>query len=435
MKKLKTKSENLNHVDDNNLKPNNSANSLIQFIKFLPDSKKISYLDLDRDLTKHIKRGHRWIYDSIKSKKQIKHPEFGLLTYKNEILGVGFYNPNSTLKFRMFCLADDFGFNKNNIQKTLTDWADSQWVKAIQLRRFFDLNITNCFRLINGEGDGLPGLVVDLYNDTAVIKFENEDMENLWNSEEIANRIVQVWPQIKNVYLKRKNDAPIKGQNIIGKISNEVIFKENNCFFSSNIIDAAKTGFFLDQRDNRRFVQNYSKNLDVLNLFSYTGGFSIFAGKGQAKSVTSVDIAKAAIENVARNFELNQLTCQQNNIATDAFAFVEQEIKQKSKYGLVITDPPSFAPNEKSVPQATAAYTKIFSDSIKLVKKNGYFAASSCSSHIDSKQFMEICKEAFSKTRKRGTLVYWGGQPSDHPFPLAMEELRYLKFAFFRIDD
>ncbi|MGZ3769171.1 MAG: class I SAM-dependent rRNA methyltransferase, partial [Bdellovibrio sp.] len=113
---------------------------------------------------------------------------------------------------------------------------------------------------------------------------------------------------------------------------------------------------------------------------------------------------------------------------------LEQQNVEKKKYDLVITDPPSFAPNEKSVEQAKAAYTKVFSNSIKLVNHEGLFAASSCSSHISSREFMDICQEAFSRARKKATVVYIGGQPVDHPYPLAMEELRYLKFALFRLD-
>ena len=171
-----------------------------------------------------------------------------------------------------------------------------------------------------------------------------------------------------------------------------------------------------------------------MNLFSYTGGFSVFAAAGGAKSITSVDIAKVAIEAVKRNFELNNFKTEHRDIAVDAFEFVEQEIAKKSKYGLVITDPPSFAPNAKSVGAATAAYTKIFANSIKLVSENGLFAASSCSSHISTEAFLEICSEAFSKSNRRGTLIHLGAQPIDHPYPLAMTELRYLKFALFRVE-
>ena len=212
--------------------------------------------------------------------------------------------------------------------------------------------------------------------------------------------------------------------------SNEVADK----LFSSNIRDGAKTGFFLDQRDNRNYIRDFSKNKNVLNLFSYTGGFSIYAAAGGASSVTSVDIAKAAISAVERNFAINKLTTKQESLAVDAFQYVQDCITKQIKFDFVITDPPSFAPNEKSVPQATAAYTKIFSDSLRLVKDNGYFVASSCSSHIHHPAFIEIIKEAFSKAKRTGTLIHFGGQPSDHPFPLAMEELRYLKFAFFRLD-
>jgi 23S rRNA (cytosine1962-C5)-methyltransferase len=259
-------------------------------------------------------------------------------------------------------------------------------------------------------------------------------MESIWNSKNIAARIVAHFPFINCVYLKRRNDEKIKGESLIGSLELETQFKENNMLFASNIREASKTGFFLDQRDNRRLIQDFSKNKSVLNLFSYTGGFSIFAAAGGAKSVTSVDIAKVAIEAVQRNFEINNFKTPTENIATDAFEYVDHQIKSKNQFDLVITDPPSFAPNEKSVPQATAAYTKIFSDSLKLVKQNGLFAASSCSSHISTEAFFEITKEAFSKARLRGTLVKIGGQPTDHPFPLAMEELRYLKFALFRLD-
>ncbi len=206
------------------------------------------------------------------------------------------------------------------------------------------------------------------------------------------------------------------------------------CFFASNIRDAAKTGFFLDQRDNRKLIGQFSKNKTVLNLFSYTGGFSIFAAHGGASEVTSVDIAKAAIEASTRNFEVNKLETKHNAIAADAFLWIDEQIKLKNKWDLVITDPPSFAPNQKAVETATVAYTKVFANSLKLVKGNGLFAASSCSSHISTDMFLDICREAFSKTRKKGTLVYMGGQPFDHPYPLAMDELRYLKFALFRVD-
>lgn len=395
---------------------------------------KLPILTLTRDVTKHLKRGHRWIFANCFDEKAKIQSGPGLLQYKNEALAIGVVQADTQLRFRVCFLTEELFYKKNNPKLSLDQWARNQWKKALNLRQNFDPEKTNSFRLINGEGDGMPGLIVDIYANTAVIKHDHSIMEKFWNQKAIAQQICQDLPQVQCVYLKRRNDDDCKGENLIGALPEEVIFKENGILFSSNIRDAAKTGFFLDQRDNRLLLSRFSKNLSVLNLFCYTGGFSLLAAAGGAKKITSVDIAKVAIENVKRNFELNYFSTEHKDIAADAFQFVEEEIKAKHKYDLVITDPPSFAPNEKAVPQATNAYIKIFADSLKLVEENGLFAASSCSSHIHFEAFLEITREAFSKARRRGTLVYLGGQPTDHPYPLAMEELRYLKFALFRVD-
>lgn len=356
------------------------------------------------------------------------------LYFKNELMGYGVVQADTQLKFRLFCLSDETFFRKNNASKTFEMWSERQWKNAVRIRQTFDLKKTNSFRLINGEGDGFPGLVIDVYNEVAVIKHDHAIMEKVWDHAALVAQIQQSFPQIQCVYLKRRNDADEKGVSLHGTLPAETVFKENEMLFASNIRDAAKTGFFLDQRDNRALIRNFSKGIDVLNLFSYTGGFSIFAAAGGARSVTSVDIGKDVIAAVKRNFELNALKTEHRDVAADAFEFVEQEYAQKKKYGLVITDPPSFAPNAKSVPQATSAYIKIFSSSLRLVEDNGFFAASSCSSHISTEAFLEITREAFSKAHRRGTLVYMGAQPVDHPYPLMMTELRYLKFALFRVE-
>jgi 23S rRNA (cytosine1962-C5)-methyltransferase len=394
----------------------------------------IETIELKRDVTKHLKQGHRWIFANCFDESRSVKSGVHLLTFKGEALALGIWQGDTQLRFRVLVLAEEPIFRKNNMKRTLELYFETQWRKALALRKPFDLAVTNSFRLINGEGDGLPGLIVDLYNDTAVIKHDHAVMEKTWNAKVIAEKIQTEFSQIKCVYLKRRNDADEKGTNIVGTLAAEVQFLENGVLFASNIRDAAKTGFFLDQRDNRKMIQHFAKDKTVLNLFSYTGGFSIFAAKGGAKEVTSVDIAKVAIQTVDRNFAINGLKTTHHDIATDAFEYLEQQTLQKNKYDLVITDPPSFAPNEKSVEQAKAAYTKVFANSIKLVHPEGLFAASSCSSHISAKDFMEICKESFSRARKKATLVYRGGQPVDHPYPLAMEELRYLKFALFRLD-
>ena len=403
-------------------------------MSFVNSPEVLPQISLSRDITKHLKRGHRWVFANGFDPKL--KPASGLhsLNHKGELLGFGVVQADTQLRFRMFCQCDEPFFRKNQIAKTFDVWVQRQWKNALVIRKSFNLGNTNAFRLINGEGDGFPGLVIDIYQDVAVIKHDHPIMEKVWNRQNIAEQIIKDFPNIKTVYLKRRNDDDEKGLNLIGELPLETTFKENGLLFASNIRDGAKTGFFLDQRDNRFLIQNFAKDRTVLNLFSYTGGFSLFAAAGGAKKITSVDISKAATAAVKRNFELNQIKTEREDIAADAFDFVEKEILQKKKYDLVITDPPSFAPNEKSVPQATAAYTKIFSNSIRLVEDDGLFAASSCSSHISTEVFLEITREAFSKAKKRGTLVHLGTQPVDHPYPLMMSELRYLKFALFRVE-
>jgi 23S rRNA (cytosine1962-C5)-methyltransferase len=403
-------------------------------MSFIHSPDQLPSITLSRDVTKHLKRGHLWAFSTCFDEKQTFTSGLHELYYKKELLGLGVVQADSQLRFRMFCLADSYFYKKNSAQKTLALWSQQQWRKALSIRKNFNLDTTNSFRLLNGEGDGTPGLVIDIYQNVAVIKHDHVIMETVWNRQEIAEQLKKDLPQLDCVYFKRKNDNEEKGVNLIGTLPPETIFRENGLMFSSNIRDAAKTGFFLDQRDNRELVGKFSQGLEVLNLFSYTGGFSISAAAGGAKKVTSVDIAKAAILAVDTNFKLNNFTTEHEDIAADAFDYVDQQILLKSKYDLVITDPPSFAPNEKSVPQATAAYIKIYSNSIKLVKDNGTFAASSCSSHISTEDFLEICREAFSKARKRGVVIHLGAQPIDHPYPLAMPELRYLKFALFRVE-
>lgn len=395
-------------------------------------SEEVPTIELVRDVTKHILRGNRWIFADCFDQKG--KPGLALLKLKKDILAIGLVQPDVQLRFRLLCLTEEFYFKLKDIPGSLLKWAEIQMDRAIALRKSWPSSTNNSFRLISGEGDGLPGLIIDIYNDTAVIKHDHPVIESFYNHKGIAQKIMSEFPNITCVYLKRRNDVEEKGVNIIGELKEEVLFLENGARFASNIRDAAKTGFFLDQRDNRKLVGQFSKDKTVLNLFSYTAGFSIFAALGGAKHVTSVDIAKAAIEAAKRNFEVNEIKVPHDAIAEDAFVYIDEQIKNKRKWDFVITDPPSFAPNQKAVEAATAAYVKVFTNSLKLVNHGGLFAASSCSSHISTDMFLDICREAFSRTRKKGTLVYLGGQPFDHPYPLAMEELRYLKFALFRLD-
>ena len=378
-------------------------------------------LKLTRDLTKHIKRGNPWIFsDAVEKIKAAEGSYTILLSHKNEVLAHGFYSPNINLAFRVLNLGDK-KFNDLEVEKRLH--------RAIANKKHLLSQENKCFRFLNGEGDELPGVVADFYDGVIVLKLDGTASENFWMKDAFATFFMeQKEIPVKCVYFKRKNREEEKGMILAGECDNltDLEFLEHGVKFRTNIIDAAKTGFFLDQRENRNFIRSISKDKTLLNLFGYTGGFSVYAGLGGASKVTTVDIAPNAIKGAEINWEINHLSPEKHE-------FVAESQKQKKMWDIVITDPPSFAPNQKAVDSAKDAYTKVFADSLKLVKDGGYFAASSCSGHISFEVFLEIVQEALSKSRRRGKVLLIKGQPEDHPFPFALPEMRYLKFVYLQV--
>ena len=390
---------------------------------------KAHKLKLTRDLVKHIKRGNPWVFADAVEKLKIPEGSYAILTgNKNEVIAHGFYSPSINLAFRVLHLGDK-KFNDSEVVARMS--------RAITNKKHLLTPDNKCFRILNGEGDELPGVVADYYAGVVVLKLDGTAAEAFWKKQDIANYFMeQTQIPVKCVYYKRKNKEEDKGSILAGEFENlnEVEFLENTVKFRTNIPDAAKTGFFLDQRENRQFLRTVSKDKSVLNLFGYTGGFSVYAGLGGATKVTTVDIAPNAITASELNWDINLLPSERHEaICEDAFLFVENAQTEKKIWDIVITDPPSFAPNQKAVDAAKDAYTKIYSDSLKLVKDGGFFAASSCSGHISFESFMEIVQEALSKSRRRGKVILVKGQPEDHPYPMALPEMRYLKFVYLQV--
>ncbi len=390
---------------------------------------KTQRLKLTRDLTKHIKRGNPWVFsDAVEKLKTPEGSYVQLVNHKNEILAHGFYSPSINLAFRMLTLGDK-KFNDQEVVNRLS--------RAITIKKHLLTLENKCFRVLNGEGDELPGVVADYYDGVVVLKLDGSVSEAFWKKEEIANYFMeQSQIPVKCVYFKRKNKEEEKGMILAGECNNlaDLEFLEHGVKFRTNIIDAAKTGFFLDQRENRNFIRSVSKDKTLLNLFGYTGGFSVYAGLGGATKVTTVDIAPNAIKASEINWQINLLSEEKHEaLCEDAFEYVTEAYKQKKLWDIVITDPPSFAPNQKAIETAREAYTKVFTDSLRLVKDGGFFAASSCSGHISFESFLEIVQEALSKSRRRGKVLLIKGQPEDHPFPFALPEMRYLKFVYLQV--
>ena len=387
-------------------------------------------LRLNRDLVRMIKRGHPWVYgDALRELPPAPagSPAVLLDNRKGQPVAQGFYDCRCPVALRI-CETDP--------EVRLDDrWAEKRLRTAIDVRRLFlNSEQTTGFRLCNGEGDGLPGLVVDCYHDAAVLKLDGDGPNGFWNSAEIGNWLARE-RKLQCVY-ERPKERGAAGQVLWGTVPSDPIpFLEHGLRFTADLIRGQKTGFFLDQRDNRQLVRGWSQQLRVLNVFSYTGGFSVAAGIGKAAHVTSVDIAPAAIEVANHHWQMNGLAdSSHTGIVADAFEYLAQAAAERQRWDLVILDPPSFAPNRESVPRAQMAYEQVIESGARVTATRGFLAVASCSSHIDLPMFLECCEEGISRARRRGTVLTIGGQPSDHPSPLALPEFRYLKFVLLRID-
>jgi 23S rRNA (cytosine1962-C5)-methyltransferase len=413
------------------------------------------HLRLARDLSRSIRRGHPWVY--AESLREIPKVPAGskavLLDYKHsKEIARGYCDPHSPIAFRS-CTVDE----KDKLDDR---WARRQFDRAYRLRKALfrspssrdgtardqiegvapvdDLagrpNHTTGFRLFHGEGDGLPGLVVDIYGEVAVIKLDGPAATNFWDAEGIAEWLMQA-TRVKAV-VQRERDRGKDPRIIAGELDDPAVpFLEYGLKFTADVLHGQKTGFFLDQRENRALIRKLAYNRRVLNLFSYTGGFSIAAGVGGAQHVTSVDVAEPAIEVSRTHWELNELSPGQHEaVSADVFDYLAEAKKAGHRWEVIIVDPPSFAPSQEALSRAIASYERLFGLAAELVSPAGLLAAASCSSHLRDQQFLEICEESLSAARRRGRMLTFNGPPADHPAPVALREFRYLKFALMQLD-
>jgi 23S rRNA (cytosine1962-C5)-methyltransferase len=346
---------------------------------------------------------------------------------KGREIAQGFYDPHSPLAFRV-CTVD--------LTEQLDDtWAEKRMSRALTLRQLLFDDQTTGFRLFNGEGDGLPGLICDVYGDTAVVQFDGAGPGGFWDSQGVAHWIVRNLA-LNTVYLKSQSRDEGADRVLAGPPpAQEIIFLENGVRFSVNVVKGQKTGFFLDQRENRHLVKQVAAQRRVVNIFGYTGGFSVYAGLGGARQVMTVDVAGPALQAACHNWSLNNLPAGAHaTLQADAFAFLDQAARQRLSWDLVIVDPPSFAHSSEMVKKALVAYQKLIAATATITTTDGLLAAASCSSHVDLAAFLSACEVGVSQARRRATLLTINGQPADHPSPLPFSEFRYLKFVLMRVE-
>lgn len=304
--------------------------------------------------------------------------------------------------------------------------------EAFQLRKTLNLpsSATNAYRMVHGEGDGLPGLIIDIYNGVAVMQAHSAGMHR--NRNEVAEALKKILGNsLQAVYYKSRGTLPgelrqqATDEYLLGNAITPQQIMENNCLFEVNWTDGQKTGFFLDQRDNRALVAAYSTGRTVLNAFCYTGGFSVYALKAGALRVDSIDASARAIELTKENLKLNGFAPTDNLcLAEDAFDYLETSA---GKYDMIILDPPAFAKHRQAKHQAIKGYQRLNALALKNIRSKGIVATFSCSQIIDSQLFYDTIVSAAVQAGRNIRVLCKLCQPSDHPVSAFHPEGEYLK--------
>jgi 23S rRNA (cytosine1962-C5)-methyltransferase len=379
-----------------------------------------------------IRRFHPWIFSG--AIKKINGPVsegdiVSVYSNQNEFLGIGHYQIGSIavriVSFQDVELNEDFWRGKI--------------VSAYKFRESLQLTqnpSTNVYRLIHAEGDGLPGLIVDVYNDTAVMQMHSIGMYLM--KDELARIIKDVLGEkIQAVYDKSSKTIPFKADvnavdaYLLGN-KNEGLVLENGLSFKVNFEEGQKTGFFIDQRDNRFLLQQYSQNRDVLNMFCYTGGFSFYAMKGGAKTVHSVDSSGKAIDLTRENVELNFPDDPRHQaIVADAFEYLKDI---KDKYDLIILDPPAFAKHREALGHALQGYKRINAKAFEQIRPGGIVFTFSCSQVVSKDKFREAVFSGAAIAGRTVRILHQLSQPSDHPINIYHPEGEYLKGLVLHVE-
>ena len=378
-----------------------------------------------------LKLFHPWVFSGAVAKADGNSSEGDIVeifTHEGEYLATGHFH-NGSIKVRIF------SFEK-------TDADENFWLNKLQdayrLRKSLGLTEnknTNLYRLVNGEGDGLPGLIIDIYGSVAVIQTHTLGMHR--EKQNLLAGLKSIYgPKLEAVYDKSADTMGKQGVQQVnnGFLSGEIREKtlvENNILFNVNWVEGQKTGFFIDQRENRKLLENYSAGKKVLNTFSYSGGFSMYALKGGASLVHSVDSSKKAVELSDINARLNGFEERHSVFAIDVFDFMK---KSDEKYDIIILDPPAFAKHLSAVENAMAGYRNLNTEGFRRVSKGGMLFTFSCSQVIDRGLFRKLVFQAAAQAKRNVRIIHQLSQGPDHPVSIYHPEGEYLKGLVLVVD-
>ena len=387
-----------------------------------------------------IRKGHPWVYaDSIRETN--RHGETGDLAVvydrNNRFLAIGHFDPESPIRIRILHHGKPIQLDEVWWRQRLSD--------TIAKRRPILSGKTNGCRLIHGENDGWPGLVLDQYAGVQVLKLYTLSWIPIL--DEIRHWILDECPPDSIVLRMSRNiqEAASKrfgrkdGQLLYGPVpTGPVPFVENGVWFEADVLKGQKTGFFLDQRDNRLRISSLALGKQVLNAFSFSGGFSLLAAAGGASSVTDLDISRHALESAQRNWLLNKgnmriSQCRHKTVQADVFKWFKGDPDQT--FDVVIVDPPSLAKKERERQGALQAYHQLALGAIQRVSRGGILLACSCSAHVGADEFFEVVRSAARESGRSWRELETSGHPEDHPQLDCFPEAAYLKGIYLSFED
>lgn len=390
-------------------------------------------IKLNKAAEKAVKQGHPWVFEQSIEKGPDNNPTAGSLCVlfdqrTNKPFAFGLWDPKEIIRIKII-------FQGSRLQLNTEFWK-SQLQQAYYKRADLITKGVTGYRGIHGENDSFPGLILDVYEQVGVLKIYSE----IWKPYlEVLMEEIQKQFDLETIVIRfsrkilQKNTYPYKEGDIIGAplASEKVVFEEYGVKFFAYTISGHKTGFFLDQRPNRLWVQQNAKGKRVLDVFSYVGGFGIHALKGNAKALTSIDISSQAMEVAAENIELNKIDKSKwTPMAADAFVALEELIRQKEQFDIVIIDPPSFAKQASEVSHALKQYERLARLGKELVAQNGTLILGSCSSRISLEDFEEVHQNANLTISYGWRHLHTTLHDDDHPITFA--ESNYLKTVFYR---
>lgn len=382
-----------------------------------------------------LRAGHPWVYgDSIREQNRDGSAGELAVIYdrKDAFLAVGLFDPGSPIRVRIL--------HAGKPQTIDNAWWTARLAQAIERRRGLFDEQTNGYRVINGESDGWPGLVLDRYDETFALKLYTAAW--LPRFEEISN-LIRAYLKPKRLVLRlsrniqaaaREKISAEDGQVLFGdRLETSPAFLESGIRFEADVYHGQKTGFFLDQRENRRAVESLAGGRNVLNAFSFSGGFSLYAARGGATSVTDLDISAHALASAQRNFALNQpnatiARCRHELAQADAFDWLAAN--ESRQFDLIILDPPSFAKREGERAGAIRAYEKLAGLGIQHLTRGGTLVACSCSAHVTAEEFFDAVRRSAGKSARAFQEIQTTRHAPDHP--ATFKEAEYLKAIYLR---